>query len=163
MSMENELGGLLRNKANDVPHHSEAPRSLTRRVRRRMAFNAAIVGTALVVIAGGAFVGVRMLNGPKPIAPAGSVPTTSVAPTPLGSQVTSSAPPVFGHGPARSCTAGQLRAVGSLQGAAGSREGEIDLTNFSDTVCTLQGSPTLTLLDQNLKPITSGVTFSSSP
>jgi hypothetical protein len=50
-----------------------------------------------------------------------------------------------------------------MTGAAGSREGGVTLTNFSDTTCTLQGTPTITLLDQNLQPITSGVAFSSSP
>jgi Protein of unknown function (DUF4232) len=45
----------------------------------------------------------------------------------------------------------------------GSREGGITVTNFSDTTCTLQGTPTVELLDQNLQPITSGVTFSASP
>jgi hypothetical protein len=62
-----------------------------------------------------------------------------------------------------SCTSGQLRAIGSLEGAAGSREGVIDLSNFSDMPCTLQGNPEIELLDQNLQPITSGVTFVSSP
>ena len=50
-----------------------------------------------------------------------------------------------------------------MQGAAGSREGGITLTNFSDTTCTLQGTPAIELLDQNLKPITTGVSFGSSP
>src|SRR5207245_3358552 len=61
------------------------------------------------------------------------------------------------------CTSGQLRAVGALEGAAGSREGGVTLTNFSDTTCTLQGTPTVELLDQNLQPITSGIDFMSSP
>jgi len=50
-----------------------------------------------------------------------------------------------------------------MGGAAGSREGSIGLTNFSDVTCTLQGTPSITLLNQKLKPIASGVTFSSSP
>jgi hypothetical protein len=61
------------------------------------------------------------------------------------------------------CSPGQLRAVGTLEGAAGSREGAITVSNFSDVTCTLQGQPTITLLDNKLKPITSGVTYSSSP
>jgi hypothetical protein len=50
-----------------------------------------------------------------------------------------------------------------MEGAAGSREGGVTLTNFSDATCTLQGTPAITLLDENLVPITSGVTFSASP
>jgi hypothetical protein len=53
--------------------------------------------------------------------------------------------------------------VGTFEGAAGSREGAVTLTNFSDTTCTVEGTPTFQLLNQNLKPITSGVTFSSAP
>jgi len=50
-----------------------------------------------------------------------------------------------------------------MQGAAGSRGGAIGATNFSDKTCTTQGRPTITLLDRHLHPITSGVTFASSP
>jgi len=50
-----------------------------------------------------------------------------------------------------------------MEGAAGSREGAAVLTNLSSTTCTLQGTPTITLLDQNLAPITSGIRFVSSP
>jgi hypothetical protein len=60
------------------------------------------------------------------------------------------------------CTSGQLRAVGTLEGAAGAREGAILVSNFSDATCTLEGTPAITLLDQNLNPITSGVAFSST-
>jgi hypothetical protein len=61
------------------------------------------------------------------------------------------------------CTSAALRATGTLEGAAGSREGGISLTNFSDATCSLQGRPTITLLDQNLNPITSGVRFLPDP
>jgi len=50
-----------------------------------------------------------------------------------------------------------------MEGAAGSREGAIRFTNYSNTTCTLQGTPKITLLDGNLRPITSGVVFVSSP
>ena len=53
--------------------------------------------------------------------------------------------------------------MGSMDGAAGSREGALSLTNFADVTCTLQGRPTITLMDGNLKPITSGATFAPSP
>jgi hypothetical protein len=50
-----------------------------------------------------------------------------------------------------------------MEGAAGSQEGGVTLTNFSSTACSLQGRPVVTLLDENLNPITSGVTFLHSP
>ncbi|MEA2460609.1 MAG: hypothetical protein QOH90_786 [Actinomycetota bacterium] len=50
-----------------------------------------------------------------------------------------------------------------MEGAAGSREGSLAVSNFSDTTCTLSGTPEITLLDDNLDPITSGVVFSPSP
>lgn len=63
---------------------------------------------------------------------------------------------------AKPCTAGQLRAVGTLQGAAGSRVGELTVSDFSDTACTLTGRPAITLLDPHLKPI-HGVHFGDAP
>jgi Protein of unknown function (DUF4232) len=37
------------------------------------------------------------------------------------------------------------------------------VTNSSNQTCSLDGTPTITLLDHNLNPITSGITFSSLP
>ncbi|MDP9223822.1 MAG: DUF4232 domain-containing protein, partial [Actinomycetota bacterium] len=147
--MDDEIRELLRRKADEVPPHGDVPRSLTRRVRRRVAWNAAAVGTMLVVLGAGTVVGARALNAPgspKPIRPA-STATVQSSPSPSST----------------ACTSQQLRAVGSLEGAMGSRDGTISLTNMSDLTCTLQGNPTITLLDKNLNPITSGVTFSSAP
>jgi hypothetical protein len=50
-----------------------------------------------------------------------------------------------------------------MQGAAGSREGAISLTNLSSDTCTLEGTPAITLLDPNLNPITSGIRSRGSP
>jgi hypothetical protein len=105
---------------------------------------------AVVVLAAGVLAGLRAF-GPTPAQQPAVMPTTSsVQPTPPASTTAA-------------CTSAELRAVGSMQGAAGSREGGISLANLSDETCTLQGTPTIRLLDQNLEPITSGVTFSSSP
>jgi hypothetical protein len=84
-----------------------------------------------------------------------TAPTTSAtsSPSPIASSTSA----------VSSCAPAQLRAVGSMQGAAGSREGGVTLTNFSDTTCALQGTPAITLLNRNLQPITTGVTFDSSP
>src|SRR5204863_498560 len=64
---------------------------------------------------------------------------------------------------ASACSSAQLRAVGTMEAAAGSREGAVSLTNLSDTTCTVQGTPPITLLDQNLHPISSGIALTSSP
>ncbi len=148
--MDDELRELLRRKADDVPAHREVPRSLASRARRRIALNALRVGMTVVVLAAGAFAGVRALGGPTAQRPIGVPTATSVQPPPSASTTLA-------------CTSSQLRAVGSMQGAAGSREGAIGLTNLSAETCTVQGTPTITLLDQNLHPITSGVTFGTSP
>jgi hypothetical protein len=152
---------MMRRKADEVPRHGAVPGSLTRRVRFRVARNSAAVALMIVLVGAGTFVGARALNGPgtsKPIPPAGK---RTVRTTP--SAVATPSPSPSSPGSSTACTAGQLRAVGTFEGAAGSREGAISLTNFSDVTCTLQGQPTITLLDHNLNPITSGVTFSSAP
>jgi hypothetical protein len=109
----------------------------------------------VLVLAGGAFAGVRVLGG-LPVHQRVGRQTPSPLPT-----TPPPTPPASTTVPA--CTSAQLRALGSMDGAAGSREGASSLTNLSDQACTLQGSPAITPLDQNLHPITSGVTFSSSP
>ena len=148
--VDDDLRELLRRRADDVPPHRGVPRSLVGRARRRIALNALGVGVAVVVLAGGAFAGLRAFGAAPAPQPAGQTSTSSVQPTPPASTI-------------QACTSAQLRAVGSMQGAAGSREGGVNLTNLSDTACTLQGTPRITLLDQNLNPITTGVAFSSSP
>ena len=143
--VDDDLRELLRRRADQVSTHRDVPRALVGRARRRIALNALGAGVAVVVLAGGAFAGVRAIQR-NPSTP-GSFSSSPPAPA-----VVSTA-----------CTSGQLRAVGSMQGAAGSREGAIRFTNYSNKSCTLQGTPIITLLDGNLHPITSGVTFASSP
>jgi hypothetical protein len=151
--VDDDLRELLRRRADQVSEHREVPRALVGRARRRIAVNALGVGVAVVVLAGGAFAGVRAIQ--RNTSTPGSFSSTPPAPgvsSPSAPSVVTSA-----------CTGGQLRAVGSMDGAAGSREGAIRFTNYSNKTCTLQGTPTITLLDGNLHPITSGVTFASSP
>ncbi len=148
--IRDDLSELLRRKADQVPPHRDVPRSLVGRARRRIVVNVLGAGLMVAVLAGGAIAGLRALGAVPAQQPAG-VPTTSSAPR------TQTAPTIS------ACTSAQLRAVGSMGGAAGSREGSIGLTNFSDATCTLQGTPSITLLNQNLTPITTGLTFSSSP
>jgi hypothetical protein len=149
-AIDDELRELFLRKAEDVPPHREVPQSLVRRARRRIVLNALIVGVGVVVLAAGAFAGVRALGGGPAHQPAGRTIHPPVRPTTSASATLA-------------CTSSQLRAVASLQGAAGSLEGAISVTNLSSETCTLEGTPAITLLDQNLDPIGSGVTFSSSP
>jgi hypothetical protein len=148
--MRDDLHELLQRKADQVPPHRDVPRSLAGRARRRIVVNVLGTGLMVAVLASGAFAGLRAL-GAVPVQQPAGVPTTSSAPR------TQTAPTIS------ACMSAQLRAVGSMGGAAGSREGSIGLTNFSDATCTLQGTPSITLLDQNLKLITSDVAFSSAP
>jgi hypothetical protein len=149
---------LLRRKADQLTPPRNVPESLTRRVRFRVLRNAAAVGTMLVLLGAGTFVGARALNAPgshKPVRPASTStgqPSPSAPPTGQPSSSSTTA-----------CASGQLRAMGLLQGAAGSRNGVIILSNFSDHSCNLQGDPAITLLDQKLNPITSGVVVNSAP
>jgi Protein of unknown function (DUF4232) len=146
--MHDDLREVLRRKAGQVPPHREVPGSLAGRARRRIALNALGVGVAVVIVAGAAFAGLRNQGSPTDAIPGGAGSSA---------QQTSSASTVT------ACTSGQLRAVGMFEGAMGSREGAVTLSNFSDATCMVTGTPTITLLDQNLKPITSGVQFVSSP
>jgi Protein of unknown function (DUF4232) len=158
---------MMRRKADEVNRQRAVPGELTRRVRLRVARNVSVVGIMLVVLGAGAFVGARTLNplhSPRHVPPASrrtGHPKHHLSPTPH----TSTTPPATTTPTvaAAACSAGQLRAVGTLEGAAGSRGGAITLTNFSDTTCTLQGQPTITLLNHKLKPITAGVTYSPAP
>jgi hypothetical protein len=132
--VDEEVRDLLRYKAQDIPPNLDLPGSLTMRVRRRIALNALAVTVTLVVVAAGAFGTLRAFR---------SQP----------SQTYSGTPP---------CTSAHLRAIVGMEGAAGSREGTIELTNTADT-CTLKGTPTLELLDQHMDPIVSGIAFVSVP
>jgi hypothetical protein len=134
-----EVREFLWRKSRDVPPHLEVPRSLRTRVRRRIAVNALAAGATVAVAVAVALVSLRGIGVPRvprPIVP-GSTPAA--------------------------CTSAQLVATGSMEGAAGSREGRIDLTNLSAEPCMIQGSPTIELFDPSLAPITSGVTFEPAP
>jgi hypothetical protein len=131
--VDDQVRDLLREKAHDIPPNLEVPGSLTTRVRRRIALNALAVTVTVVVVAAGAFGTLRAIRSRS----------SETAGTPA-------------------CTSAHVRAVVSLEGAAGSREGTIELTNTSAT-CALKGTPTLKLLDQDLHPIVSGITFESVP
>jgi Protein of unknown function (DUF4232) len=136
---DKKLRTLLGEMADDVSPHRTVPASLERRVHRRVAMNSAVIGTMIVALGVGAFATVRALgpNKASSIAPATS--SSAVATTPA-------------------CTAGQLRAIGSMDGAAGSRVGYIELRNYSAKTCTLQGTPVIALYDGSTR-INTGLIF----
>jgi hypothetical protein len=129
--VDDQVRDLLRKKAHDIPPNLELPRSLTTRVRRRIALNALAVTVTVIVVAAGAFGTLRAVRS-RPSETAGTAP----------------------------CTSAHLRAIASMEGAAGSREGTIELTNTSET-CVVKGTPTLTVFDQDQHPIVSGIAFVS--
>jgi hypothetical protein len=131
--MNNDLTRLehvLRERAAEVPSFQEMPSTMLARARRRILRNAlASVAAAALVIAGASvgLAGLGALRGPN-----GPVPGGHSSPPPTASS--------------RPCVAADLRADASLQGAAGSVVGSIDVTNLGPATCTLEGRPILTLL-----------------
>ena len=176
-NMDDDLRDSLRRRADDVRPHRDVPPGLGRKAGRRIALNSMLVGVTAAVVIVGAVVGFRAISngggseiGGSPTPPDAQSPTVPVvqsptvapsqttAPSPTGAGTTGPSPSSSAAVPA--CTDGQLRAVGVMDGAAGSLEGEIDLTNFSDTTCTLQGRPTI---DLSGSPATGSVEFIDSP
>ncbi len=157
---DQDVRDLLRRRAENVPPHGEVPASLAPRVRRRIAFNAALAGAVAVVLAAGAFASVRAFTGSAP-QPVGPTPPPTHASQPAPSQSATGASPTGPVG-APACTSADLRLVGALGGAAGSRGGAVRITNVSGAACTLEGTPSITLLDRSGRPITAGVTIGTS-
>ena len=132
---DKKLRTLLGELADEVPTHRSVPPALEARFRRRVAMNSVVIGTMIVALGVGAFATVRALGPNK----------ASIAPLTSSSAATTT--------PA--CTAGQLRAIGSMTGAAGSREGYIELRNYSAKTCTLRGTPIIALYDVSTRISTS--------
>ena len=136
--MEGQVRELLRRRADDVPPQLDVPPELVGRGHRRFAVNALGATVIAAVLVTGLFAGMRAI-GPEPV-----------------NQSATSGPPVAST---PTCSPLQLTAKPALEGAMGSREGSIDLKNVSVDTCTLEGTPTLTLLDGSGATIDSGVTF----
>ena len=136
--MEGQVRELLRRRADDVPPQLDVPPELAGRGHRRFAVNALGAIVVAAVLVAGVFAGLRTI-GPEPV-----------------TQPATTGPPVVST---PTCSPSQLTATPALEGAMGSREGSIDLKNVSVDTCTLEGTPTLTLLDGSGATIESGVTF----
>ena len=122
----NQLKQVLRDRAAEVPHVQDVPPTMLMRARRRVARNAVASVLGAVLIVAGASAGLANLHGSG-----GTLPETSG----------SVAPPSTG------CAASDLQGTVSLEGAMGSVEGSIDLTNFGGATCTLTGRPAVSISD----------------
>jgi hypothetical protein len=136
--MEGQVRELLRRRADDVPPQLAVPPALAGRGQRRFAANAFGAAIVAIVLVAGVFAGVRAI---------GEAPVRQPA---------TSGPPVAST---QTCSPLQITATPALEGAMGSREGSIDLKNVSVDTCTLEGMPTLTLLDGSGATIDSDVTY----
>jgi hypothetical protein len=124
------LENMLRARAAEVPYVQVVPSRMLARARRRIVRNAvsSVVAAGLIVVGASAgLAGLGALRGPTHI--------------PEGPGVQTSAPPASNT----QCIAADLRATATLEGAAGSVLGSIDLTNVGARTCTLEGRPVVTL------------------
>src|SRR5262245_25993997 len=131
--MDDDVRDSLQRRAEDVPPHREVPPDLGKRAGRRIARNSIAAGAVAVVVIAGAVIGVPALMAPSESELGGNDPTetsTSIDGPPVKVGPTPSSPgtATSGDGAIARCTAGQLRANGNMLGAAGSREGVIDVT-----------------------------------
>ena len=120
----NQLEQVLRDRAAEVPHVQDVPPRMLTRARRRVARNAVASVLGAVLIVAGASAGLANLHGSGGTLPVGPGP---VAPT------------------STTCAASDLRGTLSLDGAMGSVEGSIDLTNIGGATCTLTGRPAVSI------------------
>jgi hypothetical protein len=124
----NQLEQVLRDRAAEVPHVQDVPPTMLMRARRRVARNAvaSVLGAVLIVAGASAgFANLGVLRGSGDALPRSS---GSIAPL-------------------TGCAASDLQGRVSLDGAMGSAEGSIDLTNTGAATCTLMGRPTVSISD----------------
>ncbi len=136
-----QLEGVLRDRAAEVPQVQDVPPTTVARARRRVARNAVVfvLGAAVIVVcasAGLANLGAE--HGPGDVLPGDS-----------GSSA-----------PSTACAAPDLRAEVSLDGAMGSVEGSIRLTNVGGGTCTLSGRPTVSIFSSTGHDVAPQVTES---
>jgi hypothetical protein len=142
--LEERVRDLLERRAADVGPRLEVPPTLVRRARLRFVAYAAIACVVIAVVAVGAGAAIRAM-------PSAPVEHPGVE--------NSSAPYV----PPGGCSADQLAATGTVEGAAGSRDGTITVRNTSATTCVVNGWPSVVLEHANGAPITDGVEISTGP
>jgi hypothetical protein len=122
------LEHVLRERAAEVPHLQGVPPRMLARARRRIVRNAlaSVVAVGLIIVGASAgLAGLGVLRGPNTVLPRGRSSTPAV--------------------PTSSCVTAELSATASLQGAAGSVVGSIDVTNDGARSCTVEGRPVVTI------------------
>jgi Domain of unknown function (DUF4232) len=134
--LEGRVRDLLERRAADVGPRLDVPPTLVRRARWRSLTYAVVTCAVVVAVAVGATVALR------------SMPEAPV-----------DRPGDTGANAPSACAADQLTATAVVEGAAGSRDGTITLTNASGTICKLAGRPSFSLVGQDGNPITSGIRF----
>jgi hypothetical protein len=135
----NQLEQVLRDRAAEVPHVQDVPPTMLMRARRRVARNAVASVLGAVLIVAGASAGFANLHGSGGTLPESS---GSVAPT------------------STACAASDLHGAVSLEGAMGSVEGSIDLTNTGAATCTLTGRPAVSIWNSQGQAVAVQVTAS---
>jgi len=123
-----QLERVLKDRAAEVPHVQDVPPTMLARARRRVARNALASVLGAVVIVVGAAAGLANLGALHGSGDRVPGDRGAVAP------------------PSTACSASDLRAVVSLEGAAGSVEGSIRLTNVGGATCTLTGRPSVSIV-----------------
>ena len=136
-----QLERVLRDRAAEVPQVQDVPPTTVARARRRVARNAVVFVLGAAVIVVGASAGLANLgaeHGPGDVVPGDS-----------GSSA-----------PSTACAVSDLRAEVSLDGAMGSVEGSIRLTNVGGGTCTLSGRPTVSIFSSTGHDVAPQVTES---
>ncbi|HEY6681196.1 MAG TPA: DUF4232 domain-containing protein, partial [Actinomycetota bacterium] len=136
-----QLGGVLTDRAAEVPQVQDVPPTMVARARRRVARNAVVFVLGAAVIVVGASAGLATLGAQH--GPGVAIPGDS------GSSA-----------PSTACAAPDLRAEVSLGGAMGSVEGSIRLTNVGGATCTLSGRPTVSIFSSQGHEVALQVTAS---
>jgi hypothetical protein len=131
--MEDKVRDLLERRASDVEPNVTVPPTLARRAHRRFAAFAGVAAVVVVVLVAGAAAALRNVPGAPVDQPGGDGQSPSAV--------------VAG------CTADDLTASATLEGAAGSREGAILVENASATTCTLESAPAVALLGTDGLPV----------
>ena len=122
-----QLEQMLRDRAAEVPHVHDVPPTMLGRARRRVARNALVSVLAAVAVVVGASAGLANLG------------------VLHGSGVVVAGDPQSVAPPSTDCSAVDLRGKVSLEGAMGSVEGSIEVTNAGGATCTLTGRPTVSI------------------
>jgi hypothetical protein len=157
-TVDEAIRDLLQRKADELElGRAEIPVAVRRRARRRVL--ATLTGTLVLVaaLAAGGYVGVNQLalGTSHHTVPASPRPSHPVRPSIVPTVHPSSSPsPSLSPSPSPSptpatllaCTGQQLRLSDGTQGAAGSVEGSLLLTNASSVGCTVSGQPQVALI-----------------